>query len=71
MGKVVMAIIVTIVSLFLIRGGLPTLGIILIVAFIVGSIFGKKKSGKTKKCQYCANDIKYEAIVCQYCSRQL
>jgi len=71
LGKVILAIIVTIVSLFLIRGGLPTLGIIIIVAFIVGGIFGKNKSGKTKKCPYCANDIKYEATVCQYCSRQL
>jgi hypothetical protein len=29
------------------------------------------KTGNTKKCPFCANDIKKEAIVCQFCGREL
>jgi hypothetical protein len=28
-------------------------------------------SGLSKKCPFCANDIKYEASVCQYCHRDI
>ena len=36
-----------------------------------GSSNANHSSGITKKCPFCANEIKREAIVCQYCGRDL
>jgi hypothetical protein len=31
----------------------------------------KQNHGPTKKCPFCANDIKPEAVVCQFCGKEL
>jgi hypothetical protein len=51
-----------------------------IIGLIVLGVMGENKevlqqqnieAGVTKKCPFCANEIKKEAIVCQFCGRDL
>ena len=76
MGKGIFAIaIVTLVIMILTAGAVPppSIGLTIIVACIVvgiGRLVGGK-SNKTKKCPYCANEIKQEAVLCQFCGKEL
>jgi len=53
------------------------LGVIGVMAGLIIMYVGYKKdattpvSGNTKKCPFCANVIKHEAIVCQFCGREV
>ena len=49
---------------------LSVLLFILIIAFNIEELFAKKEY-KEKKCPFCAEDIKIEAIICKHCSREL
>lgn len=42
-----------------------------ITAFIKGGSESEGKKSKTKKCPYCAEEIRAEAVVCRYCEREL
>lgn len=50
-------------------------GLALMVAGIFVIVKSKSKETQvrenTKKCPFCANDIKKEAVVCQFCNKEL
>ena len=53
------------------------LGVVIIAIGLTIGYIGYTKNSKiitdynTKKCPFCANELKKEAIVCQFCSRDL
>lgn len=54
------------------RTTLVIIGVICGVIVIVGSFIQDiNKNNSMKKCPFCANDIKKEAVVCQYCHKDV
>jgi len=41
------------------------------VILIISGIIHSVQTGATKKCPCCANDIKKDAIICQYCNNNI
>lgn len=63
-------------------GGFLIIGLLLspIIGFIILLAMGENKqevekqnisAGITKKCPFCANEIKKEAVVCQFCGKEI
>jgi hypothetical protein len=44
---------------------------VIVASFISENLNRSNKSEITKKCPFCANDIKKEAIICQYCGKDV
>jgi hypothetical protein len=55
----------------IIIGLISSLIFALVASFISERLSGSNKSEITKKCPFCANDIKKEAILCQYCGKDV
>jgi len=53
------------------------LAVFVIPFMLVGALIvvlvarAKKQGGATKKCPYCAEQIKIEAVVCRFCNRTI
>ena len=47
------------------------LAIPLLIIFAIAKMFRNKQSNSVKKCPYCAEAIKAEAVVCRFCGRSI